>query len=71
MPASGAGGLGKCRRVKFVWQEEVGDLRVIFPGHMTCRGYEGDKAVLQVKYVTDNPAAPAVFYQCADVAIAK
>ena len=33
--------------------------------------YEGDNAVLQDKYVTDNPAAPAVFYQCADVGISK
>ena len=39
--------------------------------HCTCRDFEGDKAVLQVKYVTDNPAAPAVFYQCADVNISK
>ena len=42
----------------------------LFP-HATCRNYEGDNAVLQVKYVTDNPAAPPVFYQCADVGISK
>ena len=58
---------GECIR----WQEAVGEVRVLCLCYMTCRGYEGDKAVLQVKYVTDNPAAPAVFYQCADVGIAK
>ena len=30
---------------------------------------EMDHAVMQLKYVTMNPKAPAVFYQCADIAI--
>ena len=64
----GAGGVwAECIK----WQETGGKVRFLCLCHMTCRGYESDKAVIQVKYVTHNPAAPAVFYQCADVGIAK
>ena len=30
-----------------------------------------EHAVMQLKYVTMNPNAPAVFYQCADISITK
>ena len=30
-----------------------------------------EHGVMQLKYVTMNPNAPAVFYQCADISITK
>ena len=32
-----------------------------------CSSFKGDNAVLQVMYNTNNPNAPATFYQCADI----
>jgi hypothetical protein len=42
-------------------------LHLYIPNITIPDSFKGDNAVLQVMYNTNNPNAPATFYQCADI----